>query len=563
MMRHKKTGCRKRMTVMLLLAAILSGAALLGGCAGKERKDDIVILYTNDVHCAVDGQTGYAGLADYQKKMEEKTPYVTLVDCGDAIQGDAIGMVSQGEYPVEIMNKTGYDFAVPGNHEFDYGMEQLAALIQNADATYLGCNIAYTGTADNALEAVEAYQIVSYGDTDVAFVGVCTPENITSSTPAYFMNEDREFVYDFYGGADGTRMYDKVQETVDTCREKGADYVIVLSHLGDDEDSAPFRSTDLIAHTQGVDVVLDGHSHSVIPCRMVQDKNGGEVLLSSTGTELANIGQLMITPDGNMMTGLIADYAGKDEEMSGYIAKLQGRFEDTMNRVTAHSDVPLSISSGDGVRLVRTRETGIGDFCADAYRAVSGADIAFVNGGGIRADLPEGDITYGDMVAVHPYGNTLCVAKVSGQEILDALEVSVRAVQPETSDGKNAVGENGGFLQVSGIKFTVDTSVASSVVLDDNEMFLSCGDTRRVRDVQVLQKDGSYAPLDADKEYTLASHNYLLKAGGDGYNMFMDNELLLDDGMADYQVLMNYIDGQLGGSIGAQYSEPQGRIVVE
>lgn len=562
MIRHKKTGCRVRLAV-ILLAAIPSGAALLGGCAEKERKDDIVILYTNDVHCAVDGQTGYAGLTDYQKKMEAKTPYVTLVDCGDAIQGNALGMVSQGEYPVEIMNKAGYDFAVPGNHEFDYGMEQLAELIQSADATYLGCNIAYTGVEDNALEAVEAYQIVSYGDTDVAFVGVCTPENITSSTPVYFMDEDGEFVYDFYGGADGTRMYGKVQETVDTCRKEGADYVIVLSHLGDDEDSAPFRSTDLIAHTQGVDVVLDGHSHSVIPCRMVLNQNGGEVLLSSTGTELANIGQLMITPDGNMMTGLIADYAAKDEEMNGYIAQIQGRFEETMNRVTAHSDVPLSICSGDGIRLVRIRETGIGDFCADAYRAVSGADIAFINGGGIRADLPEGDITYGDMVAVHPYGNTLCVAKVSGQEIVDALEMSVRAVLPETSDGENAVGENGGFLQVSGLQFTVDTSVESSVALDDNEMFLSCGDTRRVKNVQVLQEDGSYAPLQAEAEYALASHNYLLKNGGDGYSMFMDNELLLDDGMADYQVLMKYIDEELGGSIGAEYSEPQGRIIIE
>lgn len=552
----------RRRTINVLLVIILVLLLLCSCGTARREQEDIVILYTNDVHCAVEDNIGYAGLAAYQKYMEEKTPYVTLVDCGDAIQGDVIGLLSEGEYPVQMMNRIGYDLAVPGNHEFDYGMERLSRLIQEAEAAYLCCNVRYTGTEESALKEVSPYRIERYGDVEAAFVGVCTPENITSSTPTYFMDEAGEFVYDFYVGDNGKEFYTQVQATVDECLEKGVEYVILLTHLGVDEDSAPFRSIDLIEHTEGVHAVLDGHSHSVIPCQIVKNKSGGEVLLSSTGTALNYIGQLMITPGGTITTGLIT-YPDKDEETEIYIDEVLGSFEEDMKRVAGHSETDLSIASKDGIRMVRSRETNLGDFCADACRIVSGADIAMVNGGGIRANLPAGDITYGDLLAVHPYGNTLCVAQVSGQEILDALEMANRAVQAEFSDGTNAVGENGGFLQVSGITFTVDTSVESSVVMDENEMFVSCGSVRRVKDVRVLQEDGSYAPIDPDRIYTLASQNYLLKRGGDGQRMFMDNPLILDEGTMDYQVLIDYIANHLGGTIGKEYAVPQGRIVVK
>lgn len=550
----------KRLTTFLFIMA--AALVLLSGCgSNKQKQEDIVILYTNDVHCAVDENIGYAGLAAYKKQMQEKTPYVTLVDCGDAIQGGAIGLVSQGEYPLQLMNRTGYDLAVLGNHEFDYGMERLTEVIEASKAQYLGCNIRYSGTGENALTAVKPYQIEAYGDTDVAFIGVCTPENITSSTPAYFMDEAGQFIYDFYGG-DEEAFYLQVQKTMDECRGKGADYVILLAHLGTDEDSAPFRSTDLIEHTKGVDAVLDAHSHSVIPCRIVMDQDGKEVPLSSTGTELAYIGQLTITPSGTITTGLIA-YPEKDEETATYIQEIQADFAEDMNRVVGQSQIPLSISSETGIRMVRSRETAIGDFCADAYRIVSDAEIAFVNGGGIRADLPKGDITCGDLINVHPYGNSLCVAKVSGQDILDALEMANRAVQAQYCNGENAVGENGGFLQVSGLTFTVDTSVPSAIVMDEKEMFVSCGDTRRVKDVMVLQKDGSFSPLDPNRTYTLASQNYLLKKGGDGLSMFMNKPLTIDEGMMDYKILETYLHDHLGGMIGTEYETPQGRITIQ
>lgn len=549
----------KVLTLSLLLALLIG---LMGGCGSDDGQQDIVVLYTGDVYCAVDENIGYAGLAAYKKQVEEETPYVALVDCGDALQGDAIGTISQGEYLVDIMNKVGYDFAVLGNHEFDYGMERLAELMEMSDAAYLGCNVDYTGSGENALSALQQYEIVDYGDTKAAFIGISAPESISQSTPAYFMDENGDIVYSFCSDS-GEALYSRVQKTVDSCREEGADYVIALTHLGDDESSAPFRSTDLIAGTSGIDAVLDSDSHSAIDSDMVENEEGREIPLSSSGTGLENIGQLTITPEGDITPRLISDFEEKDSDMESFIADIQSEYEEELQQVIAGSDVELTTESEDGVRLIRNRETNLGDFCADAYRQIAGADIAFVNGGGIRADLPEGDITYEDILAVHPYGNHLCVVEATGQEILDALEMGSRSTMAETGDGEKAAGESGGFLQVSGLRYTIDTSVDSTVKVDKDGMFVSCGQQRRVKNVEVLQDDGSYEPIDVDETYTLASHDYMLRQSGDGFTMFADNEMVVEEGMVDYQILITYISDYLGGSIGEQYSSPDGRITVE
>ena len=546
------------------LAVLLAVALILGGCNAKDKAkaNDIIILYTNDVHCAVDEDIGYAGLAAYRQWCEKSTPYVTLVDCGDALQGDAIGTVSKGEYPAELMNRAGYDFAVLGNHEFDYGMEQLNRLMEISGAQYLGCNIRYTGKDDAAfLSRLLPYKIVSYGKVKVGFIGVSTPESIVKSVPAYFCDENGNYVYDFYGES-GEELYRRVQENVDACVKDGADYVVVLAHLGTDASSSPFTSRELIENTRGIHAVLDGHSHSEIPCDVVKNADGKNVLLSSTGTGLCNIGRLTITANGNIQTGLIGAYPETDSEMADCIESMEEKLGAEMTKTIGVSEVALTTVSDSGMRLIRNRETNLGDFCADAYRAVSGADIALVNGGGIRADISAGEITYGDILSVHPYGNSLCVAKATGQEILDALEMASRFCLSRADDGENAVGENGGFLQVSGLKYTIDTSVGSTVKTDEQGNFLSCGDGRRVKDVMVLEKDGSYTALIPDRNYTVASHNYLIKQGGDGLNMFMDNELTIDEGMTDYEILMTYLTDVLNGTVGDAYALPQGRIEI-
>lgn len=547
------------------LAVLLAVMLLLGGCNAKDKAkaNDIIIIYTNDVHCAVDEDIGYAGLAAYRQWCEKSTPYVTLVDCGDALQGDAIGTVSKGEYPAELMKRAGYDFAVLGNHEFDYGMEQIDRLMEISGAQYLGCNIRYTGKDGAAfLSRLLPYKIVSYGKVKVGFIGVSTPESIVKSVPAYFCDESGNYVYDFYGES-GEELYRCVQENVDACVKDGADYVVVLAHLGTDASSLPFTSRELIANTRGIDAVLDGHSHSEIPCDVVKNSDGENVLLSSTGTGLCNIGRLTITANGNIQTGLIGAYPETDSEMADCIESMEEKLGAEMTKTIGVSEVVLTTVSDSGMRLIRNRETNLGDFCADAYRAVSGADIALVNGGGIRADISAGEITYGDILSVHPYGNSLCVAKATGQEILDALEMASRSCLSSADDGENAVGENGGFLQVSGLKYTIDTSVESTVETDEQGNFLSCGDGRRVKDVMVLEKDGSYTALVPDRVYTVASHNYLIKQGGDGLNMFMDNELTIDEGMTDYEILMTYLTDELNGTVGDAYALPQGRIEIK
>ena len=560
-MKFGKTG--KIVTALLAAAVVILACVVAATDKTSKVQDDIVILFTNDVHCGIEENVGYAGLVEYKQSVEEKTPYVTLVDCGDAIQGDTIGTVSQGAYLVELMNEADYDLAVPGNHEFDYGMEQLSVLLEKAEAQYLSCNITYTGSGENKLSAVKPYEIITYGKTDVAFIGVSTPNSITSSTPTYFMDEEGNYVYDFCRGNEGQDLFDCVQKTADECLEKGAEYVVLLTHLGDSEAEEPYSSLSLVKNTTGIDAVLDAHSHSSIPCMILENEAGEEVILASTGTKLANIGQLVITSSGNLTVGLISHYDAKNEEMSSLIEAIKANYEAELSEVVAHSDTTLSCNDENGIRMVRNRETAIGNFCADAYRAIAQADIAAVNGGGVRADLIEGEITYGDLIAVHPFGNTLCKVTATGQEILDALEMASQMTEAESTDGKNALGEDGSFLHVSGIKYTIDTSVTSSVELDENGNFAGVAGKRRVRDVVVENREGVFEPLDPDKEYTFASHNYLIKDGGGGSNMFMDNELLINEGALDYEVLISYITEVLDGKLGEKYAAPEGRITIQ
>ena len=544
--------------IALVMAIALVSVTMLfaqGAAEALEAQKDIVVLYTNDVHCAIDNNIGYAGLASYKAEME-KDNFVVLVDAGDAVQGDTIGTVSKGEYLVDIMNEVGYDFCVLGNHEFDYGTDVLASLLEKADAQYLNSTITYTGKCTNLLAATVPYVIERYGYLDVAFIGVSTPESITKSTPRYFMEGD-EFVYDFAAGED---LYKKVQSVVDEVKEKGADIVIVISHLGVEEGSEPNRATDLIANTTGIDALIDGHSHTTAPCELVANKSGKKVVYTQTGTKLNNIGKLTISKDGSIKAELVSE-AEKDADVTAFIEGLKGEYESLVNTVVAHTAVELSITDENGVRAVRNRETAIGDLCADAYRAVADTDIAFVNGGGIRATIKKGDITTANMISVHPYGNYLCSCYATGAEILDALEHSVANTQAVAAQDGKAVGESGGFLQVSGLKFTIDTSIPSSVKKDDKGLFVAVEGERKVKDVYV-EKNGEWEPIDPEATYTVACHNYMLQDMGDGYTMFADNQYILDNVMLDNQVIITYICDFLNGNVGEEYSAPQGRITI-
>lgn len=543
------------------------------------KADDIVILYTNDVHANITGGSSKAPTLTYEQvawyRNNLQTPYSLLVDAGDAIQGEAISTLTHGEAIVEVMNAAGYDYATFGNHEFDYGMDQLLdTIVPAAKYQYLTCNFArLDGTA---IAGVKPYAIETFGSKKVAVIGISTPESFVKSTPTYFQDKDGNYIYTFAEGNNGQDLYDSVQKTIDAAKKDGADYVVAVAHLGIDESSEPWRSTDVIANTTGLDAVLDGHSHSTIPQEIVKSKDGKDVILSSTGTKLNNLGKLTISADGKIHSELISDREiEKDAKTKEVVDKIVAEFQALLNKVVAHTDVDLTTQNPEGTaRAIRNRETNLGDLCADAYRVTLGADIAIVNGGGIRADIPAGDITYNQIIKVHPYGNMACVVEATGQEILDALEMASRNTMAEyvsesvDENGNkvyNAVGEMGGFLQVSGMKYTINTAVESTVKTDDKDFFVSVEGARRVQDVQVLnQTTNTYEPIDPAKTYTLASHNYMLKSGGDGINMFQDNKLLQDEVKIDNQVLIDYIVDSLGGNVGEQYKNlaGEGRITV-
>ena len=514
---------------------------------------DVVILHTNDTHCGIEENMGYAGLVWYENQMKEETPYVTLVDAGDAIQGAPVGTLSEGEYLVQIMNKAGYDFAVPGNHEFDYGMEKLLGLSARLDCGYSACNFV---NLPSKTQVFAPYRIMEYDDIQVAFVGVATPESITKSTPAYFQDQFGRYRFSFCEDETGEALYSQVQSAVDQARGEGADYVIMVGHLGDNGITEKWSCRSVIANTTGIDAAIDGHSHEVC-VENVPNENGEMVVLTQTGTKFANIGKLTITTDGQIQAShvsAVTDAEGnpaKDAEMESFINGIKSQYEESLKVVLGRTDVDLMDKDPEtGLRAVRKAETNLGDLCADASRYMMGADIGFMNGGGIRAGIEAGDITYEDALSVFPYGNMICMAEVSGQKIKDALEMGV----------KNYPEESGGFIHVSGLTYTVDSSVPSSVVLDEKRNFVSVGGEYRVRDIYVGEE-----PLDVNRTYTLASHNYWLKSGGDGMSMLMGCPILKDETMVDVDTITSYISEYLGGTVGEEYKDPrgQGRITIK
>lgn len=518
---------------------------------------EIAIVYTNDVHCAVEadaenGRLGYAAVAGLRDELDAEGYDVILIDVGDAIQGEAIGTLSDGAYLVDILEKTGYDIAVPGNHEFDYGMEQFLTLAEEADYDYISCNFTDLVTGESVFPS---YVMKEAGEKKIAFVGICTPYTITSSTPTYFQDEEGNFIYGFQQGENGEALYTAVQNAVDEARAAGADYVIAAAHLGIETSCSPWTSVEVIENTTGIDVVLDAHSHSVLKHELVSNKDGEKVILTSTGTKLNAIGQLIIAEDGSISTELITEGISVNTEVESYVQDVMSEFDELLNEVVAYAEVdlviyePSTLDDEEPVRIIRNAETNMGDLCADAYRYVTGADIAMVNGGGVRANILSGDVTYNDIINVHPFGNEVCMVEATGQEILDALEMGARYV-PE---------EDGSFQHVSGLTYEINLNVEQSVKTDENDMFICVDGEYRVQNVMVGDE-----PLDLEKTYTVASHNYLLKDAGGGLNMFVDCPLLLEDIMLDNQALLTYIEEGLDGVIGEEYADPygQGRIVA-
>ena len=504
--------------------------------------ETIVILYENDVHCAVEG---YSKLAAMKNELKSEYEYVGVVSSGDFVQGGTLGAVSKGEYIVELMNLVGYDAIAPGNHEFDYTISRLTELYELSETKYISCNFAKIGEEKTYFEP---YTIVSYGDVDIAYIGIITPETITSARPSQFRNENGEIIYTF----NESRLYELVQESIDEATEDGADYVIALSHIGYDESGELNDVTDVIENTDGLDVVLDAHSHSVIEEKIVKDKSGDDVLLSSTGTGFENIGKLTIA-NGEFDTELVKTetYTKTDADVDAYIAEINESYAELGNRKIGESKVELITHNEEGVRLVRTAETNLGNLCSDALFFVTNADVSYVNGGGLRAPIKSGDMTFNDIYSVFPFNNRIVTAEITGQVLLDMLEMSMISYPQE----------DGAFPHMSGITFSVNKSIPSSIKVDENGFFTKVDGDYRVYDVKVLDKEsGNYKALELDKKYILAAADYYILNFGSGMSMFKDAKVVESEGMLDVEVLERYITDNLNGVIGEEYKDVVNRI---
>ena len=531
--------------ILVVLSLILVLGMFPTVTFAEATSDDIIILYENDVHCAVEG---YSKLAAMKNELKQTYKHVGVVSCGDYIQGSSLGAISRGEYIIELMNLVGYDAVTLGNHEFDFRLDRLEELVAMMATKPVCCNFQEIGKDTSYFDP---YKIVSYGDVDIAYIGITTPSTISSSSPAQFKDENGNYKYSF----NPTTLYEVVQENIDAAEAEGADYIIAISHIGyaEDEIYGDLEDVeDLIKNTDGLDVVLDAHSHSVIEGMEITDKEGNEVLLSSTGTKFENIGKLTIS-NGEIKTELIKteDYQGTDPIVDAKLNEINGEYATLGERKVAFSQVDLITHDADGNRLVRKQETALGNLCADAFRGVMGADIGYINGGNLRSPIEAGDVTFNNILDLLPFNNSVVVSEISGQTLKDMMEMAMKT-WPE---------ENGAFPHLSGMRFSVNTAIKSSVVLNDEEEFVSVSGQYRVYDIEIFNKEtNEYEPLDLTKTYTIAATNYYLLEYGSGMTMLKDAKIIQNEGMLDVEALERYIVEALDGTIGEEYAEVKNNI---
>ena len=532
---------KKKVLSLVLVLAMMFSLCITAGAEepAEDLSGSIIILHTNDVHGAIDG---YAKAAALKKTYEEMGAYVLLMDAGDFIQGDPTVSTSEGATAVELMNLAGYDVAAPGNHEFDYGYANLKALVSEADFPIVAANVLYGGKAafnDNVT-------FTAPDGTKIGVFGLDTPETATKAHPAKikgvtFLADDELFAC--------------AQEQVNELEAEGCDIIVCLGHLGIDDESTGNRSMDLLEEVDGIDLFIDGHSHSDlddIAGAVGESCMVNDTILTSTGTKFENIG-LVVISDGVMEATAIptADITVKpDGTVADRAAAIQKAVDDEYGAVFAKTEVELN-----GVKAeVRTGETNLGNLITDALvwgaaEAGTKVDAAVTNGGGIRASISKGGITKKDINTVLPFGNTLSIVKVTGAELLEALEASTYCT-PETI---------GGFPHVSGIVFTVDTGK----VYDQGEQYP--GSTyygpKSIQRVSIQSVGGK--AFDPNATYTIATNDFMA-AGGDTYYAFKTASVNYDLGVPMDEVVMEYVTEELDGVVTAEdYGASEGRITIK
>ena len=496
----------------------------------------LVILHSNDVHGAIDG---YATIAAMKASYEAAGAAVLLVDAGDYIQGDPTVSISEGATAIELMDMAGYDVVTLGNHEFDYGYANLTKLVDSAKFQVVAANVLYDGKT-----AFDANTVIEKDGKKIGVFGLVTPETATKAHPGKIQGVT------FLAGAD---LVACAKEQVADLKAKGCDVIVCLGHLGIDAESTGNRSIDVLEKVDGIDVFIDGHSHSTLADYQKLAKDGvvNGATVTSTGTKFENIGVVTIAADGTVTAENVPlDKAGvtPDATIAARAAAIKADIETEYGKVFAKTEVDLNGEKAPGNR---TQETNLGDLITDAmlWQANSlgeKVDAAITNGGGIRASIAAGDITKKDVNTVLPFGNTLYMVKVTGAELEKVLEASTCAA-PDAL---------GGFPQVAGITFVLNTGTpfVKGDAYPDSTYFAP----KSVDRVTILTVGGE--AFDRDATYTIVTNDFL-GAGGDTYYGFKTSTIGYDLGVPMDEVLMDYITSELKGVVTAeQYGDTQGRI---
>ena len=527
----------------------------------SDSSDDIIILHLNDVHCGVNDNIGYDGFVLYRDELYKKYPNIISVDVGDHIQGGTLGSISEGSAIINIMNKVGFDVAILGNHEFDYGIDQLSKLGENITSKYISSNFCYK---KNKTSIFNPYKIIEKGGKKIAFIGVLTPLTFSKTYLSTLRDSNGDAIYDFLTGNNVQELYDRVQENVNKVRkEEGADYVILLTHIGMELEQ--YTSDELLSKIENVDAVLDGHTHLIYNITK-KDINNKNIHISQTGTKLQSIGKLIIKNDGTIISEIIQDIpepsdksnaikltrGGKEiwvnKDMNNFINSIFNIYEDELNILYGSSEYDLVIrpegTTDSHFIYCRYQECTVGNLLADAFKSAGKSDAAIVNGGGVRSSINKGDLTRSQIMAVAPFFNNLIVKMLPGQCILDALEFGV-SKHPTSS---------GGFPQVSGISYDIDTSLNSKVETDSQGLFLKITGKRKVTNVKINGEE-----IDPNKNYTISMSDFIGN-GGDGYTMMAKYEVFKEGLLTDTDAIAYYIKNDLKGIIPAEYKNFQGRI---
>ncbi len=496
------------------------------GQSPAEAQKSIVILFEGDTHCEVDGYSRFAGLRDAMQQAD--TAHVVTVSLGDFMVGGALGAISKGSYITDIMRSVGYDIITIGNHEFDYGGDNMKRLLGQLGVPVTCANFYDYG----AVKPVYApYIIRRYGNKSVAFVGALAPETMQLQQHAFY-GQNGQLLYDLHP----EDLYQLIQQAVDKARnEEGADYVVLLSHIGEKE-AMGVSSHKLIAATRGIDAVIDSHSHTSVEGDRVKNADGNAIIITQAGAKMLNIGKMLIAADGNISTSLIAigNITYDSQRVAAVVDSVKREAKAVSEKVICTSEYELTVAATNGKPLVEHEETNGGDLVTDALRIEMNAEIGLHTGNSFVKNIAAGPITYGDIVAMLPYENSMSVISVTGQQLLDLLTKCTQKT-PEN---------DWHFPQVSGIRFTVHTS------------------THTVTNVEILDKSSdSYQPLDTQRTYAVAISSYY--KGGGFYNMLKDCPVMRATTLMVRDVVINYMSKTLGGKLGETYRKPQGRITIE